>query len=71
MTQMKFEFTLERDRENGLWYLKSPQIPGLLAANAGMPEALEEGARCIRDLALAFAWEYAEGRTARPIFKFE
>lgn len=64
----KFEFTVERGEE-GLWYVKSPQVPGLFVAAGGLPEALEEAAQGIRDLALAFAWGSAEGETVKPIFE--
>lgn len=47
----------------------SPQVPGLLATGATIPQALEAAADALRDLAVAFAMEIAAGREVKPIFK--
>lgn len=52
----------------GTWMVTSPNIPGLLAGSGTIPDALEEAAKAIRDLALAVAIALSEGQPAQPIF---
>lgn len=65
MKEMVFRF---EKGANGAWYVTSSDVPGLLASAGTVPDALENAAKAIRDMALAAAIEISEGRPASPIF---
>lgn len=48
----KFTLTVERGKE-GLWYVTSPEIPGLLVAEQIWPTAIHKTAKAIGDLTMA------------------
>lgn len=68
MKQIEFRLSLG-EAGPPLWYVRSPQMKGLLATGDTIPRALESAARCIRDLALANAHAHAEGKDIQPIFQ--
>lgn len=67
MTPGKLVFEIEFKAQ--CWWASCPQLPGLLATGGTIPEALENAATGIRDLALAFAHAAADGLEPKPIFR--
>lgn len=66
----QISFTLTQQGGVGAWWARSPQIHDgeTLTCGSTIPEALENAAKMIRDLALSFALEVADGRQPKPIF---
>lgn len=67
MTIRKVNFELKFKAQ--AWWITSPEIPGLLATSGTIPDALEQAATVIRDMALAFAHAAADGLEPKPIFR--
>jgi hypothetical protein len=63
---MKIVFVAES--KDGLWFVTSPNSPGLLAAHSTLPGALTEAGASLQDMAFAVVLAMAEGGVPKGVF---